>query len=99
MRDAIDRHALLVFPDQSLDGPPAQLAFTRQLGEPEVEHVKYGREGVVDYFGTVGNVDENGRQRGSAHEMTRYARGKRDVALGFLVPQGPPSLVTVHLCP
>ena len=74
VRDAIDRHSLLVFPDQSLDDD-AQLAFTRRLGEPEVEHVKFGREGVVDYFGTIGNVGEDGARRGAAHETTKFSRG------------------------
>ena len=74
VRDAIDRYSLLVFPGQSLDDE-TQLAFTRRLGEPEVEHVRFGREGAIDYFGTVGNIGEDGGRRGNDHETTRFSRG------------------------
>ena len=52
-----------------------QLAFTRQLGAPEIEHVKFGCEGAIDYFGTIGNIDANGERRGADHAATRYSRG------------------------
>ncbi|MBC6441512.1 MAG: TauD/TfdA family dioxygenase [Rhodospirillales bacterium] len=74
VRGAIDSHSFLVFPDQSLNDD-TQLAFTRQLGEPEVEHVKFGRDGVVDYFGTIGNIGDDGSQQGNDHEMTKFGRG------------------------
>ncbi len=73
---AIDRHSFLCFPDQDLNDE-GQLALTKALGEPEVEHLAYGREGKVQYFGTVGNIDSEGRQRGNDHEMTRYATGNQ----------------------
>ena len=76
LRAAIDRFSLLCFPDQALDDGK-QLALTEALGEPEIEHLTYGREGRVQYFGTVGNIDAEGRQRGNDHEMTRYAAGNQ----------------------
>ena len=74
IRDAIDTYSFLCFPDQTLDDD-GQLALTRALGEPEVDHVKFGRDGVVDYFGIVGNIDEDGSHRGNDHEMTKYFSG------------------------
>ncbi len=76
LRAAIDRFSLLCFPDQALDDEK-QLALTEALGEPEIEHLTYGREGRVQYFGTVGNIDAEGQQRGNDHEMTRYATGNQ----------------------
>ncbi|MDJ0608758.1 MAG: TauD/TfdA family dioxygenase [Kiloniellales bacterium] len=76
LREAIDRFSLLCFPDQVLDDGK-QLALTKALGEPEIDHLAYGREGRVQYFGTVGNIDAEGRQRGNDHEMTRYATGNQ----------------------
>ncbi|MBN36634.1 MAG: hypothetical protein CMM46_18015 [Rhodospirillaceae bacterium] len=74
VKRAIDRFSFLVFPNQDMDDP-RQLAFTRYLGEPEVEHVRFGQQGVVDYFGTIGNIDENGNQQGNDHAVTKYVRG------------------------
>ncbi|MDG2481779.1 MAG: TauD/TfdA family dioxygenase [Alphaproteobacteria bacterium] len=74
VRDAIDRFSFLVFPDQRLCDE-SQLAFTRQLGEPEVEHVKFGRSGVVDFFGTIGNIGKDGTQQGNDHKETRFGSG------------------------
>ena len=74
VRRAIDDHSFLCFPDQRLDDA-SHLAFTRQLGEPEVDHVKFGRDGRVDYLSTVGNIDEDGGQRGNDHPMTKYFTG------------------------
>ena len=76
LRAAIDRHSLLHFPGQALDDA-SQLALTRLLGRPEVEHVKFGRSGRVDYFGTVGNVGEDGQKQGSDHADVRFAAGNR----------------------
>ncbi len=59
IRTAIDDYSFLCFPDQPLNDD-LQLAFTRSLGEPEPNHVKLGQEGVIEYFGTIGNVQPDG---------------------------------------
>jgi alpha-ketoglutarate-dependent 2,4-dichlorophenoxyacetate dioxygenase len=64
IRAAIDEYSFLCIPDQSLDDEK-QLAFTRLLGEPEANHVKLGQEGIVDYFGTIGNVRQDGTALGN----------------------------------
>ncbi|MCZ6839990.1 MAG: TauD/TfdA family dioxygenase [Alphaproteobacteria bacterium] len=74
VRRAIDDYSFLCFPDQALDDD-GLLAFTRQIGEPEVEHVRFGRDGVVQYLSTIGNIDDDGSQRGNDHEMTKYFSG------------------------
>ncbi len=74
VRRAIDGYSFLCFPDQALDDD-SQLAFTRQIGEPEVEHVRFGRDGVVEYLSTIGNIEADGSRRGNAHEMTKYFTG------------------------
>jgi alpha-ketoglutarate-dependent 2,4-dichlorophenoxyacetate dioxygenase len=71
---AIDDYSFLVFPDQDLDDE-RHLAFTRQLGEPEANHVALGRDGVVKHFGTVGNVQEDGTVQGSDHKQTKFLTG------------------------
>jgi alpha-ketoglutarate-dependent 2,4-dichlorophenoxyacetate dioxygenase len=74
IRAAIDRYAFLCFPDQDMSDA-RQLAFTRLLGEPEAEHVTFGKTGKVTYFGTVGNVGDDGAKTGNADAGTRYQRG------------------------
>ncbi|MBS38346.1 MAG: hypothetical protein CMO26_20785 [Thiotrichales bacterium] len=74
IREAIDVHSLLRFPDQPMTDN-AQLAFTRQLGEPEPEHVQFGKTGQIEYFGTVGNVIDEQRHEDNAADSTRYQRG------------------------
>ena len=59
VRQAIDEYSLLCFPDQDMSDEK-QLAFTKLLGTPEAEHVLYGSTGEVSYFGTVGNVKDDG---------------------------------------
>ncbi|MEM7173137.1 MAG: TauD/TfdA family dioxygenase [Pseudomonadota bacterium] len=76
IRAAIDTYSLLVFPGQDLDDD-ALLAFTRRLGEPEPEHVRLGRTGEVTYFGTVGNVRDDGTVDGQAHKNTHYQTGNQ----------------------
>ena len=71
IREAIDTHSLLCFPDQPMTDE-AHLAFTRRLGEPEAEHVTLGATGKVVYFGTVGNVADDGTVQGRTHTRTRY---------------------------
>lgn len=74
VRRAIDEYSFLCFPGQSLTDD-SQLAFTRQIGEPEVEHMALGRDGRVGYFGTIGNIDDDGARLGNDHAMTVYATG------------------------
>ena len=76
IRQAIDRYAFLCFPDQDMSDEK-QLAFTRLLGEPEAEHVTFGKTGRVTYFGTVGNVGDDGVKRGNADAGTRYQTGNQ----------------------
>ena len=55
----------------------ALLAFTKMLGEPEAEHVTLGRTGEIQYFGTVGNVSDDGTKKGNAHPDTHYQTGNQ----------------------
>jgi alpha-ketoglutarate-dependent 2,4-dichlorophenoxyacetate dioxygenase len=73
IRDAVDRYAFLVFPDQRFDDE-AQLALTRRFGEPEPSHVAKG-EGRLEYFGTIGNVQADGTTIGNAHKKTVFLTG------------------------
>ena len=52
---AIDEHSVLLFPDQDMSDE-AQLLLTEALGEPEENHVAFGRTGEIVHIGTVGNV-------------------------------------------
>jgi len=74
IHEAVDAYSTLVFPDQEMSDEK-HLAFTRLLGAPEVEHVTFGRTGEVVYFGTVGNVRDDGSKLGNAEDNTRYQRG------------------------
>jgi alpha-ketoglutarate-dependent 2,4-dichlorophenoxyacetate dioxygenase len=74
IQQAIDEYSFLYFPDQPLDDD-LQLAFTRLLGEPEPNHVKLGQDGVVEHFGTIGNVQEDGSTLGNDHQKTRFQTG------------------------
>ena len=71
---ALDRYSLLCFPNQAMNDD-AQLAFTKRFGEPEPNHVKYGATGVIDYFGTVGNVIDANTKKGNDDPHTRYQTG------------------------
>ncbi len=72
----IDTYSFLCFPAQSMNDE-ALLAFTRALGEPEPEHVTLGRTGKTVYFGTVGNVSDDGTKKGNAHPNTKYQTGNQ----------------------
>ena len=74
IRDAIDTYSLLCFPGQDMTDE-RHLAFTRLLGEPEAEHVTFGKTGEITYFGTVGNVEDDGSKRDSSHARTHYQTG------------------------
>ena len=71
---AIDKYSLLCFPNQAVSDE-MQLAFTRLLGEPEPSHVKLGQEGIIEYFITIGNVQDDGRALGNSHPKTRFLTG------------------------
>lgn len=74
IRAAVDTWSFVYFPDQPFDDD-RQLAFTRHLGEPEPNHVKQGQEGKIDYFGTIGNVQDDGTVLGNAHKKTVFQTG------------------------
>ena len=74
LRQLIDRYSFIHIPGVA-SGDEAHLALTRSLGEPEAEHVRLGREGKVAWFGTVGNVREDGTVRDSGHKETLYQTG------------------------
>jgi alpha-ketoglutarate-dependent 2,4-dichlorophenoxyacetate dioxygenase len=74
IRAAIDAYSLLVFPKQSLDDE-RHLAFTQRLGEVEANHVALGRDGVVNYFGTIGNVQSDGTVQGNNDQHTKFLTG------------------------
>jgi len=76
IRDAIDTYSVLCLPGQNMTDA-TQLAFTRQLGEPEAEHVTFGKTGEVEYFGTVGNVGEDGIKKDNANANTKYQSGNQ----------------------
>jgi alpha-ketoglutarate-dependent 2,4-dichlorophenoxyacetate dioxygenase len=71
---AVDEYQLLCFPDQAMSDA-AHLALTRRLGEPEAEHVTLGATGEVVYFGTVGNVLDDGTKNPNAAAHTKYQKG------------------------
>ncbi len=76
IREAIDTYSLICFPGQDMsDGK--QLAVTRLLGTPEPEHVTFGKTGEIIYFGTVGNVGDDGSKVGNAATNTRYQTGNQ----------------------
>lgn len=74
IRAAIDGYSFLCFPGQPFDDA-RQLAFTRSLGEPEPNHVKLGQEGKVEYFGAIGNVQDDGGKVGNSHKRTVFQTG------------------------
>ncbi|MED5225782.1 MAG: TauD/TfdA family dioxygenase [Pseudomonadota bacterium] len=74
IKEWIDDYSLVVFPRQHLNDE-AHLEFTRKLGEPEPNHVSLGRDGVVNYFGTIGNVQPDGTVNGNSHKQTRFLTG------------------------
>ncbi|RVU33857.1 TauD/TfdA family dioxygenase [Hwanghaeella grinnelliae] len=74
VHDAIDTYSFLCFPDQDLPDDDL-LAFTRLLGEPEVEHVALGKTGKASFFGTIGNIGEDGVKHGNAATSTKHQTG------------------------
>jgi len=76
IREAIDTYSVLCFPGQDMSDE-AHLTFTRILGEPEAEHIAWGKTGTISYFGTVGNVQDDGTKEDSAHRNTHYQTGNQ----------------------
>ncbi len=74
VQSAIDEYSFLCFPDQSMNDD-RHLAFTKQLGEPEESHVALGESGTVTYFGTIGNVQQDGSKLGNDHKKTKFLTG------------------------
>lgn len=73
LRAAIDDYSVLCLPQQPMTDE-AQLAFTRLLGEPEENHVAFGKSGEVVYFGTIGNVVDATTARDNEDPNTRFQR-------------------------
>jgi len=71
---AIDDFSFLIFPDQSLSDD-SHLEFTKLLGTPEPNHVAQGRDGIINYFGTIGNVQPDGTVQGNNHQHTKFLTG------------------------
>ena len=74
IQEAIDSYSFLCFPDQPMTDE-AQLVFTKRLGEPEEEHVHYGKTGEKVYLGTIGNVIDEETKMGNATDHSRYQKG------------------------
>ena len=74
IRDAMDEYSVLCFPDQQMTDD-AHLAFTKNLGEPEPDHVIFGATGEVNYFGTIGNVIDAENKKSNSDPHTRYQSG------------------------
>ena len=72
--DAMDKYSILVFPNQRMDDE-AHLRLTRSLGSPEENHIKLGRDGVIDYFIDVGNVRPDGSILGNDHKEIKALTG------------------------
>ena len=71
---AIDDYSVLLLRDQAMSDD-AQIRFTESLGEPEEEHVTYGRTGERVYIGTIGNVIDADRHRDESDPRTRSLKG------------------------
>jgi alpha-ketoglutarate-dependent 2,4-dichlorophenoxyacetate dioxygenase len=76
IRQAIDDYSVLCFSGQDMSDEK-QLAFTRLLGTPEAEHVRFGNTGIVSYFGTVGNIQDDGSKFDNISANTRYQSGNQ----------------------
>ena len=71
IQKAIDQYSLLHFRNQKMTDE-SQMVITRCLGEPEAEHVTYGKTGKVVYFGTVGNVMDDDSKKDGTDPNTLY---------------------------
>ena len=71
---AIDQYSVLHFPAQAMSDE-AQIALTRQLGEPEEGHGTFGITGERVYVATIGNVIDAENKRDESHRQTRSQKG------------------------
>ena len=71
---AIDEHSVLLFPEQEMSDE-AQMRLTQALGEPEENHVTFGRTGEIVHIGTVGNVIDAETKRNETDPHTRSMKG------------------------
>ena len=69
-----EQYSVVVLRDQTLDDD-RQLAFSRRFGALEFCHVAYGRDGRIEYLGTVGNIDAQGKRMGLSHEQVVFGTG------------------------
>ncbi|MHC8865639.1 TauD/TfdA dioxygenase family protein [Arenicellales bacterium IMCC57338] len=74
IRSIIDQYSVVHFPGQEMTDDK-QLALTGLFGEPEAEHVAFGSTGTVNYFGTVGNVKDDGSTANNTN--ARYQSGNQ----------------------
>jgi len=74
IQKAIDQYSLLHFPNQKMNDE-SHMVITRCLGEPEAEHVTYGKTGKIVYFGTVGNVMDDDSKKDGTDPSTLYQKG------------------------
>lgn len=75
LSEAVDRYSFVWMPGQEGMDDDRQLALTRSFGEPEFSHVAYGETGRIEYFGTIGNVQEDGSKLGNDHKKTKFLTG------------------------
>ncbi len=71
---AIDEYSVLLFPQQNMSDE-AQMQLTSALGEPEENHVTFGRTGEIIYIGTVGNVIDDDTKHDESATHTRSMKG------------------------
>ncbi|MGB1821882.1 MAG: TauD/TfdA dioxygenase family protein [Acidimicrobiales bacterium] len=74
LHKAIDDYSVLLFPEQDMSDE-AQMRLTQALGEPEENHVTFGRTGEIAYIGTVGNVIDDDTKRDESDPHTRSMKG------------------------
>ena len=70
----VDDYSVVLFPAQRMTDE-AQMLLTSSLGEPEENHVIYGRTGELVYIGTVGNVIDGQTQRDESDPHTQSMKG------------------------
>ncbi len=70
----VDEYSVLLFPQQDMTDA-AQLQLTEALGEPEENHVIFGRTGERVLLGTIGNVIDDRSKRDAADPQTRAQKG------------------------
>ncbi len=74
IHNLIDKYSFLCFPNQGLSDEK-QFELTQKLGDPEPNHVKLGQEGVIEYFGTIGNVLDDGTVLNNQDKRTIFQTG------------------------